>query len=161
MAWVSTCSRKSLKSKSDPWILSPLNSDNSDIQLVTWLVVSLGNTVLKKGYEPWHSNKSLQPEAEPSLCTSVNSLICLDNKTGIIHKESFGVAIFGQLKDTRVYLNLKHMHCTDFGRLKWLVIHSVMIAQIVFLNVLEIAVFSAFLITRELSSLLNWDIVDI
>lgn len=85
-AWTSTCSRKSLKSKSDPWILSPLNSDSRDIQLVTWLVVSLGNTALKKGYEPWHSNKSLQPEAETSICKSVNSLICLDNKTGIIHK---------------------------------------------------------------------------
>ena len=57
------------------------------------------------------------------------------------------MAIFGQLEDTRMYLNLKHMHCTDLGRLKWLVIHSVMIVQIVFLTVLETEVFSAFLIT--------------
>ena len=65
------------------------------------------------------------------------------------------MATFGQLEDTRAYLNLKHMHCIDFGRLKWLVIHSVMIVQIVFLTVLETEVFSAFLITGELSSLLN------
>lgn len=61
---------------------------------MTLLAVSPGNTELKKGYEPWHSNKSQQPEAEASVCKSVNSLICSDNKTGIIYtKKSFGVAI--------------------------------------------------------------------
>lgn len=117
--------QKSLKKKPDPCILSRLNSDSSDIQLVTWSVVSLGNTVLKKGYEPWHSNKSLQPEAKASICKSVNSLICLDNKTGIIHKAIIRNGYFGQLKDTKVYLNLKHMPCIDFGGLELSVIHFV------------------------------------
>lgn len=64
------------------------------------------------------SSKSLQPEAEASICKSVNSLICLDNKTGIVHKAIIWNGQFGQLKDTKVCLNLKHMPCTDFGGLE-------------------------------------------
>lgn len=95
-----------------------MNSDRSDIQPVTWLVLSLRNTLLKRGYEPWHSNKSLKPEAEASGCKSVNSLIYLDNKTGIIHKAVTCSVHFGQLKDTEVFLYLKHMLCIEFAELE-------------------------------------------
>ena len=46
-------------------------------------------------------------------------------KLELYTKQSFGVAIFGQLKDTKVYLGLRNMHCTDFGGLELSVIHFV------------------------------------
>ena len=143
--------QKSLKNKPDPWILSPLNSDSSDIQLVTWSLVSLRNTVLKKGYEPWHSSKSPQPVADAAICKSVNSLMCLDNKTGVIHKALIWNDHFGQPKDTKVYLNWKHMPCTGFGGLELSVIHFVI--EILFQKVSDTKFYYAFLFIRQFPSL--------
>lgn len=64
------------------------------------------------------------------------------------------MAIFGQLKDTKVYLNLKHMHYPDFGGLELLVIHFVMILQVVLLNISDTEVFYEFFLTRQLSCFL-------
>lgn len=62
---------------------------------------------------------------EAYTCKSVNSLIGLDNRTGIIHKAIVWNGHFGQPKDTKVYLHLKRMSCTDLGGLESSVIHFV------------------------------------